>query len=62
LDEGKAYAQVKGSYLKIKVKGYTKKQIVEGDACLVGIKKVDKLKMTGEFIKKIERKDAMNDS
>lgn len=45
----------------MKVKGYNKGEINEGECCLVSIKKADKQKMTGVFVKKIEKKDAMDE-
>lgn len=51
--EGKAFAQIKGSYIKIKVKGYDKKDRVQvGDHVFSTLKKVTKEKISSVFIGK----------
>lgn len=45
----KAFAQIRGSYLKLKVKGLQAGQVTEGDNILVKLVKVTKQKITGTF-------------
>ena len=48
VEEGtKAFAQIKGSYLKIKVKQLKAGDLIEGDNILVNLVKVTKQKITG---------------
>jgi len=46
--EGKAFAQIKGTYIKIKVKGYEKLDI--GDHVLSTLTKATKEKITSHFV------------
>lgn len=50
--EGKAFAQIKGSYHQIKVKGYTHK-IEVGEHVMAKLKKVTKEKISSLFVKKV---------
>ena len=51
--EGKAFAQIKGSYIKIKVKGYKEKdQIQVGDHIISSLQKVTKEKISSSFVSK----------
>lgn len=51
--EGKAFSQIKGSYIKIKVKGYDKKDKIKvGDHVFSTLKKVTKDKISSVFIGK----------
>ena len=45
----KAFAQIKGSYLKLKVKELKAGQVTEGDNIIVKLMKVTKQKITGSF-------------
>ena len=51
-DNTKAIAQIKGSYLKVKVKELKPGKVKEGDNVLVALKKVTKQKITGLFVAK----------
>jgi len=51
-DKTKAIAQLKGSYLKIKVKELKAGHASEGDNVIVTLKKVTKQKITGIFVGK----------
>lgn len=52
--DGKAFAQIKGSYVKIKVKGYTAKDKLKvGDHVFASLKKVTKEKISSEFVGRI---------
>lgn len=51
LAEGKAFSQIKGSYIQIKVKGYTDNdKLAVGDHVFSSLKKVTKEKISSEFI------------
>lgn len=51
LADGKAFAQIKGSYVKIKVKGYSASDKLKvGDHIFSNLKKVTKEKISSEFI------------
>ena len=47
--DGVAFAQVKGSYHKLKIKG-TPEEAVPGQLCIVEIKKVTTEKIVGDFV------------
>ena len=50
LAEGKAFAQIKGSYIKIKVKGYEQSSKLKvGDHIVSTLKKVTKEKISSSF-------------
>ena len=52
--DGKAFAQVKGSYVKIKVKGYAASDKLKiGDHIFTSLKKVTKEKISSEFVGRI---------
>jgi hypothetical protein len=52
--DGKSFAQIKGSYVKIKVKGYTAKdKLTVGDHIFTSLKKVTKEKISSEFVGRI---------
>ena len=51
-DKTKAIAQIRGSYLKIKVKELKPGQVSEGENVVVALKKVTKQKITGTFVGK----------
>jgi len=48
--DGKAFAQIKGSYIKIKVKGHSKDEIKVGDHVTATLKKVTKEKISSVFV------------
>ena len=49
--DGKAFSQIKGSYVKIKVKGYSASDNLKvGDHVFSNLKKVTKEKISSEFI------------
>lgn len=50
--DGKAFAQIKGSYLKLKVKNFAKDEIKEGDHVTVKLTKVTKQKISSEYVEK----------
>mmetsp|Transcript_1273 Transcript_1273/g.1518 ORF Transcript_1273/g.1518 Transcript_1273/m.1518 type:complete len:562 (+) Transcript_1273:3654-5339(+) len=50
--DGKAFAQIKGSYIKIKVKG-DKMKVKVGDHVVSKLKKVTKEKISSEYLKKV---------
>ena len=48
--EGKAFAQIKGTYIQIKVKGYdAKTKLKAGDHIVSSLKKVTKEKISSTF-------------
>lgn len=51
-DKTKAIAQIKGSYLKVKVKELKSGEVKEGDNIIVTLKKVTKQKITGTLLGK----------
>ena len=56
IQEGtKAIAQIKGSYLKVKVKGLTAGQLTDGDNVIVTLQKVTKQKITGTLVGKTKK-------
>lgn len=52
--DGKAFAQLKGSYLKLKVKNFQEGEIREGDHVMAKLTKVTKQKISSEFVQKIK--------
>src|SRR5690606_13028492 len=52
--DGKAFAQLKGSYLKLKVKNFAEDSIKEGDHVTAKLTKVTKQKITSEFVEKVK--------
>jgi len=58
--EGKAFAQIKGSYIQIKVKGHDKLKV--GDHVKSKLKKVTKEKISSEFLSKTSGKAAASPS
>lgn len=56
--EGKAFAQIKGTYIQIKVKGYDATQKLKvGDHVVSKLKKVTKEKISSDFVQKASRTD-----
>lgn len=56
--EGKAFAQIKGTYIQIKVKGYdTSQNLQVGDHVVSKLKKVTKEKISSEYVQKASRTD-----
>lgn len=50
--EGKAFGQIKGTYIQIKIKGYdAKTKLKVGDHVVSSLKKVTKEKISSEFIR-----------
>ena len=58
--EGKAFAQIKGSYIKIKVKEIPAK-LKAGDHVTVSLKKVTKEKISSTFLKKLPAAECLSD-
>lgn len=58
--EGKAFAQIKGSYIKIKVKEIPAK-LKAGDHLTVSLKKVTKEKISSTFLKKLPASECLSD-
>lgn len=58
--EGKAFAQIKGSYIKIKVKEIPSKLKV-GDHVTVSLKKVTKEKISSVFLKKLPDSECLSE-
>ena len=52
--DGKAFAQIKGSYLKLKIKNFKEGEIKEGDHVNVKLTKVTKQKITSEYVEKVQ--------
>lgn len=60
--EGKAFAQIKGSYIKIKVKGYdSKDKLQAGDHIISTLKKVTKEKISSVFKSKCDTLESNED-
>lgn len=53
--EGKAFAQIKGSYIKLKVKGFEETKLKVGDHVVASLKKVTKEKLSSSFLRKINK-------
>jgi len=52
--EGKGFAQIKGTYIKIKVKGFNESDSLNvGDHVLSTLKKVTKEKISSEFVGRV---------
>ena len=57
--EGKAFGQIKGTYIQIKIKGYdAKTKLKVGDHVVSKLMKVTKEKISSEFIKKASSKQS----
>lgn len=55
--EGKAFSQIKGTYIQIKVKGYdASAKLKIGDHVISTLKKVSKEKISSNFVKKVSHK------
>ena len=56
--EGKAFAQIKGSYIKIKVKGFKASDGLKvGDHVISTLKKVTKEKISSEYVRRVNERD-----
>jgi ribosomal protein S1 len=55
--EEKAFAQIKGSYIKLKVKNFPPKSLKAGDQIVASLTKVTKEKLSSTFVKKISKSD-----
>jgi len=57
--EGKAFAQVKGTYIQIKVKGYdAKTKLKIGDHVVSNLKKVTKEKISSAFVRVVSHRQS----
>lgn len=54
MTDDKAFAQIKGSYLKLKIKNFKKDELHEGDHVNVKLTKVTKQKISSEFVEKVK--------
>ena len=54
LADGKIFAQVKGSYHKLKIKGQGKVQVKVGDHVMAKLEKVTKQKISAQFVEKVK--------
>ena len=61
--EGKGFAQIKGTYIKIKVKGFKESDHLKiGDHVVSTLKKVTKEKISSEFVGRVSKKQDQTES
>ena len=61
--EGKAFAQIKGTYIKIKVKGFKASDgLKAGDHIISTLKKVTKEKISSEFVGRVGQRDGSTEA